>query len=69
MTMLLHTHSPFERVPASMPKANAANAEVAAMRMAAMKRFFIGALTVLAAFGALTAVIALKAAIYYWRFH
>ena len=69
MTMLLHTHSPFERVPASTPRANTASADVTAMRVAAMKRFFIGALTVLAAFGALTAVIALKAAIYYWRFH
>lgn len=69
MTMLLHTHGPFERVPASMPRANTAQPDAAAIRMAAIKRFCFGALTVLAAFGALTAVIALKAAIYYWRFH
>jgi hypothetical protein len=36
---------------------------------AAIKRFCIGVLTVLAATGALAAIIGLKAAIYYWRFH
>jgi hypothetical protein len=36
---------------------------------AAIKRVCIGALTVLAATAALTAIIGLKAAIYYWRFH
>ncbi len=69
MTMLMHSHSPFEQVPASKQTPNAATAEASAMRAAAIKRFCFGALTVLAAFGALTAVIALKAAIYYWRFH
>jgi hypothetical protein len=37
--------------------------------LATIKRFCMGALMVLMAAGALTAVIALKAAIYYWRFH
>ena len=69
MTMLMHTHGPFERAPAPMPRANTANADAAAMRLAAIKRFCFGALGVLAATGALAAVIALKAAIYYWRFH
>jgi hypothetical protein len=69
MTMLLHTHGPFERAPASITRQNTDNANAAAARRAAVKRFCISALTVLAAFGALTAVIALKAAIYYWRFH
>ena len=68
MTMLLHTHGPFERAPASL-KQNAAGADTSAMRLAAIKRFCFGVLTILAAFGALAAVIALKAAIYYWRFH
>jgi hypothetical protein len=68
MTMLMHTHGPFERAPASMSQIPA-RADTAALRLAAIKRFCFGALTVLAAFGALTAVIALKAAIYYWRFH
>jgi hypothetical protein len=35
----------------------------------AIKRFCLGALTVLAATGALAAIVGLKAAIYYWRFH
>jgi hypothetical protein len=69
MTMLAHTHAPFERAPASIKRQNTVSAETAAARRAAIKQFCIGALTVLAAFGALTAVIALKAAIYYWRFH
>jgi hypothetical protein len=69
MTMLLHTHSPFERAPASIRSKNTIEASTAATRAAAMKRFFIGALTVFATASALTAVIALKAAIYYWRFH
>jgi hypothetical protein len=34
-----------------------------------IKRFFISALTVLAAGAALAAIIALKAAIYFWVFH
>jgi hypothetical protein len=69
MTMLMHTHGPFERVPATMPKANTAKADAADLRLAAIKRFCFGALAVLGATGALAAVIALKAAIYYWRFH
>jgi hypothetical protein len=68
MTMLMHTHGPFERAPASMSQ-NTTGVDTAAVRLVAIKRFCFGALTVLAAFGALTAVIALKAAIYYWRFH
>jgi hypothetical protein len=39
------------------------------MHRAAIRRFSIGVLTVLAATGALAAIIGLKAAIYYWRFH
>jgi hypothetical protein len=69
MTMLMHTHGRFERAPTSIAKQNAIRTDTAATRRAAIRRFCIGALTVLAAFGALTAVVALKAAIYYWRFH
>jgi hypothetical protein len=69
MTMLTHTHGPFGRAPAPGRRQNAAQASTAATRQAAIKHFCISALTVLAAFGALTAVVALKAAIYYWRFH
>jgi hypothetical protein len=69
MTMLMHIHGPFERVPASIKRQSTVSAETAENHLAAAKRFCIGALMVLAAFGALAAVIALKAAIYYWRFH
>jgi hypothetical protein len=69
MTMLMHTRGPFERVPSSITTRNNVSASAAAARRAMIKRFCISALTVLAAVGALTAVIALKAAIYYWRFH
>jgi hypothetical protein len=69
MTMLTHTHAPFERAPASTRTQNTVSAATAAARRAALKQFCISALAVLAAFGALTAVIVLKAAIYYWRFH
>jgi hypothetical protein len=69
MTMLMHTRGPFERVPSSITTRNTIRVGVAATRRARIKRFCIGALTVLAAGGALTAIIALKAAIYYWRFH
>ena len=44
--------------------------EVAAeAHLAMIKRFCISALTVLAAGGAIAAIIALKAAIYFWVFH
>jgi hypothetical protein len=69
MTMLMHTRDPIERVPSPITRRNNDIAGAAAARRAMIKRFCISALTVLAAVGALTAVIALKAAIYYWRFH
>jgi hypothetical protein len=69
MTMLMHTRDPFERAPSPITRRNNDIAGAAAERRAMIKRFCISALTVLAAVGALTAVIALKAAIYYWRFH
>jgi hypothetical protein len=69
MTMLMHAHGPFERAPTSIARRNTVRPGVAAARRAMIKQFCISALTVLAAVGALTAIIALKAAIYYWRFH
>jgi hypothetical protein len=69
MTMLTHSHSLFERVPDSTSKQNTGKARSTAARRAAINQLCMSALVVLAAFGALTAVIALKAAIYYWRFH
>jgi hypothetical protein len=69
MSMLLHTQGPFERAPSSIATRNTVRPGVAAARRAMIKRFCISALTVLAAVGALTAIIALKTAIYYWHFH
>jgi hypothetical protein len=70
MTMLMHTRGPFERAPSPITRQDSIrDAGAAAERRAMIKRFCISALTVLAALGALTAVIALKAAVYYWRFH
>jgi hypothetical protein len=54
-----HAHTLLNNIKAGAPTA----------RLAMIKRFCISALPVLAAVGALTAIIALKAAIYYWRFH
>jgi anti-sigma factor RsiW len=68
MTMLMHTRGPLERDASSVVRRDAASDEAAKARLALIKRVCIGALTVLAATGALAAIIALKAAIYYWRF-
>jgi hypothetical protein len=69
MTMLMHTRGPLERVPCSSEGQETAGAGAGRPRLATIKRICIGALTVLAATGALAAIIGLKAAIYYWRFH
>lgn len=69
MAMLIHTRGPFERAPASRMRRNTIGAGAAATRLATIKRFRIKAVVVLAAGGALTAVIALRAAICYWRLH
>jgi hypothetical protein len=69
MSMLMHTRGRFGPAPAS-PERRDTNREAAAQgRLALIKRVCRHALVVLAAAGALAAIIALKAAIYYWRFH
>jgi hypothetical protein len=68
MTMLMHARGPFERAPGSLKKRDTAEAPSTKTHLALLKRVCISALTVLAATGALAAIIALKAAIYYWRF-
>ncbi|HWN78875.1 MAG TPA: hypothetical protein VNN81_13570 [Bradyrhizobium sp.] len=68
MTMLTHTRVPFERVPYSSGRRDAARAEVAQAQLATIKRFCVCALTVVLAGGALAAIIALKAAVYFLRF-
>jgi len=69
MTILMHTWRPFERDACSTTRRNTIGVGAAAARRALIKRFCINALTVLAAGGAIISIIALKAAIYYWRVH
>jgi hypothetical protein len=68
MTMLMHTRGPFERAPDSLTAQDTAEAPPVKAHWAMFKRFCIVALTALAAGAALAAIIALKAAIFYWRF-
>jgi hypothetical protein len=69
MTMLMYTRDPFERAPSSMKRRDAIREGAAEAHLAMIKRFCISALTVLAAGGAIAAIIALKAAIFFWVFH
>jgi hypothetical protein len=67
MTMLTHTRGSFER-DSSSTRRDAVRNVGAEARPGMIQRLCIGALKVLAAGGAIAAIIALKAAIYYWRF-
>jgi hypothetical protein len=69
MTMLMHTSGPFERARHSSPQRDRVAARPAAAYLAMIKRFCLAALTVLAAGTALAAVIALKAALFFWVYH
>jgi hypothetical protein len=69
MTMLMHTRGPFERARHSSPQRDRAAVRRRAAYLAMIKRFCRGALTVLAAGAALAAVIALKAALFFWVYH
>jgi hypothetical protein len=69
MTMMMQTRHPFERAPSSMETRDAIREGAAEAHLVMIKRFCISALTVLAAGGAIAAIIALKAAIYFWVFH
>ena len=69
MTMLMYTRDPFERAPSSMERRDAIREGAAEAHLAMIKRFCISALTVLAAGGAIAAIIALKVAIFFWVFH
>jgi hypothetical protein len=68
MTMLTHTRGRFERTAHSSGRQGAVGTAAKA-HPATIKRFCICALTLLAAGGALAAIIALKAAIYVPRFN
>jgi hypothetical protein len=69
MTMPMQTRDPFERVRSSMERRDTIRQGASKAHLATIKRFCIGALTVLAAGVALAAVIALKAALFFWVFH
>jgi hypothetical protein len=69
MTMLTDTRSLFNQAPDSSTRRDIADRRPAAAHLAMIKRFCISALTVLAAAGAIAAIIALKAAIFFWVFH
>lgn len=68
MTMLMHTHGPFEPARHSSDVRDAAATATANARTAMIKRFCVCALAILIAGGALTAIIALRTAIYFSRF-
>ena len=68
MTMLTHTRSPFERARYSQESGSDVCASSAAAHLAAIKRFCLGALTILLAGSAVAAIMALKIAIYLPRF-
>jgi hypothetical protein len=69
MTMLTHIRGPLERAPYSSRWRDTVAARPAAAQLAMIKRFCMRALTVLAAGGAIAAIIALKAAAFIWVFH
>jgi hypothetical protein len=69
MTMLIHSRDPFEPARHSSQRRDRAAARPAVAYLAMIKRFCLGALTVLGAGAALAAVIALKAALFFWVYH
>jgi hypothetical protein len=69
MTMLTHTCAPSKPAPHLSERRDTVGAGAADAHLAMIKRFCLCALTILVAGGAAAGVIALKAAIYFWRFH
>ena len=69
MTMLMQTRDPFEQASSSVERRDAIREGAAEAHLAMIKRFCVGVLTVLAAGGAFAAIIALKAALFFWVFH
>jgi hypothetical protein len=68
MTMLTHTGGQFKPARYSQGKRNMAGTATANAHLPMTKRFWMGALTVLTAGGAVAGVIALKAAFYFSHF-
>ena len=69
MTMLTHPRGPLDQAADSSGRLDTVGTAAAKAHLATIKRFCMRALPVLIAAGALTGIIALKAAIYFWRFH
>jgi hypothetical protein len=69
MTMLTHTRGPFDAAPHPSGARDTFSTEAAAAHLATIKRFCVCAVMALAAGGAVTAVIGLRTATYFWRFH
>ena len=69
MTMLMHTSDPFQQTPSSIERRGTIGEGAAEAHLAIVKRFCVSALTVLAAGCAIAAIVALKAAIFFWVFH
>jgi tetrahydromethanopterin S-methyltransferase subunit E len=69
MTMLMHTGSSFKPVRHSPDGQATAGTVAAHAHLAMIKRFCISTLTVLAVGGAVTAIVAFKAALSVWVYH
>jgi hypothetical protein len=69
MTMLMHTSGPLERASYPSARRHTAGTGKARAHLAAVGRFCIAALTVVAAGGLLIAIMALKVIVYLPRFH
>jgi hypothetical protein len=67
--MLMHTRGSLERVSRPSARRDTAGADAARAHLAAVGRFCISALTVVAASGLLIAIMALKVIVYLPRFH
>jgi hypothetical protein len=68
MTMLTDTRGLFNRAPDSSTRRDTAGVRPAAAHLATIKRFFACALVMLAASGAVAAIMALKIIVYLPRF-
>ena len=69
MTMLTHTHTPFERSPCAPQRRDAVPAGAAGTRLATIKRICLRTSVALLAGGAMAGIIALRAVIYLARFN
>jgi len=69
MTMIAHGHGPFDAAVHSSPARGSTVTTAAEARRPMIKRLCIDALAMLALGGVGTAVVALRAALYFWRYH